>query len=94
MRNDEEEWERIRTNHEGLLWETRTSFYNEKYDLEKKKKKEKNTNKLTQMQKCNRCTNSKWERIRAIHEGSIKQKPHRYEHKYKDAADCFRETPL
>ena len=33
VRNDEEEWERIRTNHEGLLWETRTSFYKENYDL-------------------------------------------------------------
>ena len=51
VRNDEEEWERIRTNHEGLLWETRTSFNKENYDLKRKKRqqkitlKQKNTNK-------------------------------------------------
>ena len=36
VRNDEEEWERIRTNHEGLLWETRTSFYKQKVWFEEK----------------------------------------------------------
>ena len=46
VRNDEEEWGRIRTNHEGLLWETRASFYKENYDLKEEEKAKSHKNYL------------------------------------------------